>query len=147
MDMHDQSVRRTSGRTLAAVSAMCVRALRIAVLKYAGNFPRCECLDLKAEKIRRVKYFIRAKGGICCCSQFSNTGAAGHVRKFQTMAQTTAHGPLDERAGAGFHAEIAFAESTWLRSRNFWIFPVDVFGMAPNTTAFGVLKPDMWLRQ
>lgn len=25
--------------------------------------------------------------------------------------------------------------------------PVDVFGMGPNTTAFGVLKPDMWLRQ
>jgi len=30
---------------------------------------------------------------------------------------------------------------------NFWIFPVYVFGIAPNTTAFGVLKPDMWLRQ
>src|SRR4029078_840483 len=45
------------------------------------------------------------------------------------------------------HAEIAFAESTWLRSMNFWILPVDVCGMGPNTTAFGVLKPDMWLRQ
>ena len=41
------------------------------------------------------------------------------------------------------YAEIAFAESTWLRSKNFWILPVEVFGMAPNTTAFGVLKPDM----
>src|SRR5665213_2738793 len=45
------------------------------------------------------------------------------------------------------HTEIAFAESTWLRSMNFWIFPVDVFGIGPNTTAFGVLKPDIWLRQ
>jgi hypothetical protein len=41
------------------------------------------------------------------------------------------------------YAEIALAESTWLRSWNFWIFPVDVFGMVPNTTAFGVLNPDM----
>ncbi len=24
---------------------------------------------------------------------------------------------------------------------NFWILPVEVFGMGPNTTAFGVLKP------
>ena len=48
---------------------------------------------------------------------------------------------------AGGYAEIAFAESTWLRSMNFWILPVDVFGIGPNTTAFGVLKPDMWLRQ
>src|SRR5260370_40857424 len=30
---------------------------------------------------------------------------------------------------------------------NFWILPVDVFGIGPNTTAFGVLKPDIWLRQ
>src|SRR3954452_17986011 len=29
---------------------------------------------------------------------------------------------------------------------NFWILPVDDFGIAPNTTAFGVLKPGMWLR-
>src|SRR5689334_19463170 len=44
-------------------------------------------------------------------------------------------------------AEIAFAEPTSLRSRNFWIFPVDVFGIGPNTTAFGILKPLMWVRQ
>jgi hypothetical protein len=50
------------------------------------------------------------------------------------------HGKL---AKAGFQVEIALAESTWLRSKNFWILPVDVFGMTPNTTAFGVLKPDM----
>ena len=30
------------------------------------------------------------------------------------------------------YAEIAFAESTWLRSKNFWILPVDVLGMAPR---------------
>src|SRR5437016_8041860 len=44
-------------------------------------------------------------------------------------------------------AEIAFADPTSLRSMNFWIFPVEVFGIGPNTTAFGVLKPDIWLRQ
>ena len=31
--------------------------------------------------------------------------------------------------------------STWFRKMNFWIFPVEVFGIGPNTTAFGVLKP------
>src|ERR1700732_5253943 len=30
---------------------------------------------------------------------------------------------------------------------NFWILPVDVFGIGPNTTAFGVLKPGIWARQ
>src|SRR5262249_34175387 len=44
-------------------------------------------------------------------------------------------------------AEIALADCTSWRSRNFWILPVEVFGIAPNTTAFGVLKPDMWLLQ
>jgi hypothetical protein len=38
--MHDQSASRISGRTRAAVSAMCVRALRMTVLKSAGNFTR-----------------------------------------------------------------------------------------------------------
>ena len=79
MHMHDQSFSRTSGRTLVAVSAMYVRALRMAVLKDAGNFPRGECPDLSAEKIQRVNYFIRAKGKIFCRSQFSNAGAAGCV--------------------------------------------------------------------
>src|SRR5438094_6936991 len=44
-------------------------------------------------------------------------------------------------------AEIAFADPASLRSRNFWIFPVDVFGIGPNTTAFGVLKPLICERQ
>jgi hypothetical protein len=56
--MHDQSASRISGRTRTAVSAMCVRALRITVLKSAGNFTRGECHDLSAEKIHRVKYFM-----------------------------------------------------------------------------------------
>ncbi|MGY3467361.1 hypothetical protein ACVW0I_004232 [Bradyrhizobium sp. LM6.11] len=34
-----------------------------------------------------------------------------------------------------------------MRSRNFWIFPVDVFGIGPNITAFGVLKPLICERQ
>src|SRR5579871_2087966 len=33
------------------------------------------------------------------------------------------------------HAEIALADCTSLRSRNFWILPVEVFRMGPNTTA------------
>ena len=64
--MHDQSVSRVSGRTRAAVSAMCVRALRITVLKSAGNFTRDECHDLNAEKIQRVKCFMFTRSGICC---------------------------------------------------------------------------------
>ena len=64
--MHDQSASRISGRTRTAVSAMCVRALRIAVLKSAGNFTRYECHDLNAEKIQRVKCFMFTRCGICC---------------------------------------------------------------------------------
>jgi hypothetical protein len=64
--MHDQSASQISGRTRAAVSAMCVRALRITVLKSAGNFTRDECHDLNAEKIQRVKCFMFTKWGICC---------------------------------------------------------------------------------
>jgi hypothetical protein len=45
---------------------MCVRALRITVLKSAGNFTRDECHDLSAEKIQRVKCFMFARCGICC---------------------------------------------------------------------------------
>ena len=58
--MHDQSASRISGRTLAAISAMGVRALRITVLKSAGNFTRDEYHDLNAEKLQRVK---------CLCSR------------------------------------------------------------------------------
>ena len=64
--MHDQSASRISGRTRAAVSAMCVRALRITVLKSAGDFTRDECHDLNAEKIQRVKCFMFTSRGICC---------------------------------------------------------------------------------
>lgn len=64
--MHDQSASRISGRTRTAVSAMCVRALRITVLKSAGNFTRDECHDLNAEKIQRVKCFMFTRCGICC---------------------------------------------------------------------------------
>jgi hypothetical protein len=48
--MHDQSASRISGRTRAAVSAMCVRPLRIMILKSAGNFTRDEYTHLNAEK-------------------------------------------------------------------------------------------------
>src|SRR5262245_40862031 len=81
--MHDQSASRISGRTRAAVSAICVRALRITGLKSAGNFTCDEYHDLSAEKIQRVKCFMFTRCGICCCQQFPNAGAAGWVRKFQ----------------------------------------------------------------
>jgi hypothetical protein len=45
---------------------MCVRALRMTVLKSAGNFTRDEYHDLKAEKIQRVKCFMFTRCGICC---------------------------------------------------------------------------------
>jgi hypothetical protein len=61
---------------------MCVRALRITVLKSAGNFTRDECHDLNAEKIQRVKCFMFARCEFVACWQFSNAGAAGWVRKF-----------------------------------------------------------------
>src|SRR4030095_10917470 len=82
--MHDQSASQISGRTRAAVSAMC-RALRITVLKSAGNFTQDECHDLSAEKIQRVKCFMFKRRGICACQQFSNAGAADWVRKFPVV--------------------------------------------------------------
>jgi hypothetical protein len=56
--MHDQSASRISGRTLAAVAAMSVRALRMVVLKSAGNFTRDEQYDPSAEKfpVRHMLY-------------------------------------------------------------------------------------------
>src|SRR5947209_3917900 len=51
------------------------------------------------------------------------------------------------RSRESAQAVIAFADPTSLRSRNFWILPVDVFGIGPNTTAFGVLKPLICVRQ
>ena len=45
------------------------------------------------------------------------------------------------------YAEIAFAEFARSRSMNFWILPVDVFGIAPNTTDFGDLNPGKMLLQ
>src|SRR4029077_3183389 len=68
--MHDQSASRISGRTRAAVSAMCVRALRITVLKSAGNFTRDECHDLNAEKIQRVKCFMHEVRNLLSASNF-----------------------------------------------------------------------------
>jgi hypothetical protein len=64
---------------------MCVRALRIAVLKSAGNFTRGECHDLSAEKIQRVNVLSSQSAEFVACQQFSNVGAAGCVRKFQAM--------------------------------------------------------------
>lgn len=48
---------------------------------------------------------------------------------------------------ARFQLSNAPVDFTRSRNRNFWILPVDVFGIAPNTTALGVLKPGSCSRQ
>ena len=83
--MHDQSATRTSGRTPTAVPAMCVRAMRITVLRSAGIFARNEYHDLNAEKIRCVKCLCLRDAEFVACRQFSNAGASGWVRKFLAM--------------------------------------------------------------
>ena len=83
--MHDQSAGRISGRTLAAVPTMSERALRMAVLKSAGNFTRDECYDLNAEKVRYVNVSSSRGAKFIARRQFSNAGAAGWVRKFQVV--------------------------------------------------------------
>ena len=69
--MHDQSASRISGRTQAAVSAMCVRALRITVLKSAGNSTCNECFDLNAEKF---------SASIVLCHEVQNLVRADNFR-------------------------------------------------------------------
>jgi hypothetical protein len=49
---------------------MCVRALRITVLKSAGNFTRDECHDLSAEKIQHVKCFMFTRRNLLRPSNF-----------------------------------------------------------------------------
>jgi hypothetical protein len=46
---------------------MSVRALRIMVLKSAGNFTRDECHDLNAENIQCVKCFMFATVEFVAC--------------------------------------------------------------------------------
>ena len=65
---------------------MCVRALRITVLKSAGNFTRDECHDLEAEKFSASNGLCSRGAEFVACQQFSNAGAAGWVRKFLAMA-------------------------------------------------------------
>jgi hypothetical protein len=81
--MHDQSTNRISGRTWAAVSAMCVRALRITVLKSAGNITRGECHDLSAEKIQRVKCFMFTRCGIVALSNFRTSALPAAFENFR----------------------------------------------------------------
>jgi hypothetical protein len=62
---------------------MYVRALRMTVLKSAGNFTRGECHDLSAEKILRVNVLTSQSAEFVACQQFSKANTAGCVRKFQ----------------------------------------------------------------
>ena len=99
--MHDQSAGRISGRTRTAVAAVNVRALRMTVLKSAGNFTRGECHDLSAEKARRVKLFVHAAQDLLRAGNFRNAGAVFPVRKFQALLrELLASRPLLRRADA-----------------------------------------------
>jgi hypothetical protein len=71
---------------------MCVRALRITVLKSAGNFTRDECPDLNAEKIQRVKCFMFTRCGICCVL------AIFERRRGRLGSKISGHGQLAEVA-------------------------------------------------
>jgi hypothetical protein len=62
---------------------MNVRALRMTVLKSAGNVTRGECHDLSAEKIPRVNVLTSQSAEFIACQQFSKAGTARCVRKFQ----------------------------------------------------------------
>jgi hypothetical protein len=68
--MHDPSASRISGRTETAVSAMYVRALRMTVLKSAGNITCDERDDLNAENIQRVKCFVFTVAKFVASRQF-----------------------------------------------------------------------------
>jgi hypothetical protein len=64
-----------------------MRALRMTVLKSAGNFTCDECPDLNAEKIQRVNVLCSRGAEFVACQQFSNASAAGGVRKFQVVVK------------------------------------------------------------
>ncbi|XIA63294.1 hypothetical protein ACFIOY_29525 [Bradyrhizobium sp. TZ2] len=98
--MHDQAASRISGRTRAAVSATCVRAVRITVLKSAGNFTRDKCHDLNAEKIQPVKCFMITRCGICCVP------AIFEHRRGRLGSKISTYGQLAEVA-------VYFAMSEW----------------------------------
>ena len=63
--MCNQSTSRISGRTQAAISAMCVRALRIRVLKSAGNSPATNVRTKRRERSARQTFFF-TRCEICC---------------------------------------------------------------------------------
>src|SRR5262249_49347312 len=88
--MHDQSASRTSGRTRRAKSAICLRSVRIAVLKSAGKFTRGEWVYLSAEKVWRVKLFVHAAQNLLRAGNFRNVRMAGRVRKFQPAVRLCA---------------------------------------------------------
>jgi hypothetical protein len=70
MGLHDQSASRITGRTRAAVPAMSVRALRITVLKSAGNLTCDESHDLNAEKFGASNVFCSRGGNLRSPSNF-----------------------------------------------------------------------------
>src|SRR5258708_37785434 len=110
--MHDQSASRISGRTRAAVSAMCVRALRITVLKSAGNFTRDECHDLKRrENSARQMFYVHEVRNLLRASNFRTPARPAGFENFRLWSiggsgglfcpapATPGRRPQKERAG------------------------------------------------
>src|SRR5258707_15328946 len=62
---------------------MCVRALRITVLKSAGDFTRDECHDLNAEKIQRVKCFMHEVRNLLRASNFRTPARPAGFENFR----------------------------------------------------------------
>jgi hypothetical protein len=62
---------------------MCVRALRITVLKSAGNFTRDEGHDLNAEKIQRVKCFMHEVRNLLRASNFRTPARPAGFENFR----------------------------------------------------------------
>jgi hypothetical protein len=97
---------------------MCVRALRITVLKSAGNFTRYECHDLNAEKIQRVKCFMFTRCGICCVlaiferrrgrlgSKISGYGQLAEVAVYFAMSGLPPEGSACPLGGQKRHFEL-----------------------------------------
>jgi hypothetical protein len=65
---------------------MVVHALRIVVLKSAGNFSRDECHDLSAEKVQRVKLFVHEARNFLRAGNFRTPARSSGSENFRLLA-------------------------------------------------------------
>jgi hypothetical protein len=66
---------------------MVVRALRMMVLKSAGNFTRGECHDLSAEKARCVKLFVHKAQDLLRAGNFRTPARSSGSENFRLLAE------------------------------------------------------------